>query len=122
MAQDHTAQQLGRADAVRSQIEYEDNLVANRLSWLIASQSFLFTGYAIVLNRSRVKIVPDLVASPKLGVGPNLIGKLRPCHWGEQKPVGHQQRLFARIEGLHKMHMRLPRRMAHEVTDDSKGV
>jgi len=37
-------------DAVRRQIEQEDNLIVNRLSWLVASQSFLFTGYAIVLN------------------------------------------------------------------------
>jgi hypothetical protein len=36
--------------AVRSQIEHEDNLVAQRLSWLLASQSFLFTAYAITLN------------------------------------------------------------------------
>ncbi len=37
-------------DAVRRQIEHEDGLIVNRLSWLVASQSFLFTGYAIVLN------------------------------------------------------------------------
>lgn len=36
--------------AVRSQIEHEDNLVSQRLSWLLASQSFLFTAYAITLN------------------------------------------------------------------------
>ncbi len=35
---------------VRSQIEHEDNLVSQRLSWLLASQSFLFTAYAITLN------------------------------------------------------------------------
>src|SRR5690349_320479 len=35
---------------VRSQIEHEDNLVSARLSWLLASQSFLFTAYAITLN------------------------------------------------------------------------
>ena len=35
---------------MRSQIEHEDNLVTQRLSWFITSQSFLFTAYAILLN------------------------------------------------------------------------
>jgi hypothetical protein len=35
---------------VREQIEHEDNLISQRLSWLLASQAFLFTGYAITLN------------------------------------------------------------------------
>jgi hypothetical protein len=35
---------------VRGQIEHEDNLVSQRLSWFLASQSFLFTAYAITLN------------------------------------------------------------------------
>jgi len=34
----------------RSRIEHEDNLIIQRLSWLVASQSFLFTAYAIVTN------------------------------------------------------------------------
>jgi len=33
---------------VRSRIEHEDNLVTQRLSWLIASQSFFFTAFAVV--------------------------------------------------------------------------
>ncbi len=44
------ADDLAYGDAVRKQIEHEDVLIVNRLSWLIASQSFLFTGFAIVLN------------------------------------------------------------------------
>ena|ERR1051326_5262045 len=35
-------------NTVRSQIEHEDSLVSQRLSWFITSQSFLFTAYAIV--------------------------------------------------------------------------
>jgi hypothetical protein len=35
---------------IRGRIEHEDNLVMQRLSWMVASQSFLFTAYAIVLN------------------------------------------------------------------------
>jgi hypothetical protein len=41
---------LDRYRLVRSQIEHEDNLVSQRLSWFLASQSFLFTAYAITLN------------------------------------------------------------------------
>ncbi len=37
-------------NVVRARIEHEDNLVVQRLSWLVASQSFLFTAYAIVTN------------------------------------------------------------------------
>ena len=35
---------------IRARIEHEDNLIVQRLSWLVASQSFLFTAYAIVTN------------------------------------------------------------------------
>jgi hypothetical protein len=35
---------------IRNRIEHEDNLIVQRLSWMVASQSFLFTAYAIVLN------------------------------------------------------------------------
>jgi hypothetical protein len=35
---------------VRAQIEHEDNLVGTRLNWFVASQSFLFSAYAIVVS------------------------------------------------------------------------
>ena len=35
---------------IRARLEHEDGLTVNRLSWLVASQSFLFTAYAITLN------------------------------------------------------------------------
>jgi hypothetical protein len=35
---------------IRNRIEHEDNLIMQRLSWLLASQSFLFTAYAIALS------------------------------------------------------------------------
>jgi hypothetical protein len=34
----------------RERIEHEDNLIVQRLSWLMGSQSFLFTAYAITTN------------------------------------------------------------------------
>ncbi|HEX7900137.1 MAG TPA: hypothetical protein VF950_20385 [Planctomycetota bacterium] len=37
-------------DALRSRLEHEDGLIVHRLSWFMASQSFLFTAYAIALN------------------------------------------------------------------------
>jgi len=37
-------------DRVRGQIEHEDNLITQRLAWLMASQSFLFSAYAIVMS------------------------------------------------------------------------
>jgi hypothetical protein len=37
---------------VRGQIEHEDNLIGQRLSWLVAAQAFLFTAYAITVSNS----------------------------------------------------------------------
>ncbi len=39
-----------RYHILRDQFQHEDDLTTQRLSWLLASQAFLFTGYAIVLN------------------------------------------------------------------------
>jgi hypothetical protein len=38
---------------IRGQIEHEDNLIGQRLSWFITSQSFFFTAYAIVVSNMR---------------------------------------------------------------------
>jgi len=50
MSEENTVTPLEQYHVVRAQIEHEDNLVSQRLSWLLASQSFLFTAYAITLN------------------------------------------------------------------------
>ncbi len=47
-----------RYHILREQIQHEDTLTTQRLSWLLAAQAFLFTGYAIVLNG------PEHVQSP----------------------------------------------------------
>ena len=52
---------LERYQVFRNRIEHEDNLIMQRLSWLMASQSFLFTAYAIVTN--------GLSATPTTGGG-----------------------------------------------------
>lgn len=35
---------------LRSRLEHEDNLINQRVSWLVSSQSFLLTGFAIAAN------------------------------------------------------------------------
>ena len=39
---------------IRAQIEHEDNLVTQRLSWFLASQAFLFSALAILINGPEV--------------------------------------------------------------------
>ena len=56
---ERTSHELEFGDAVRRQIEHEDVLIVNRLSWLMASQSFLFTAYAITLNGPAQTRVPS---------------------------------------------------------------
>jgi len=41
---------MDRYHILRDQIQHEDNLTTQRLSWLMASQAFLFSAYAIVMN------------------------------------------------------------------------
>ncbi len=48
-----SANLFGPADwyhTIRDQIQHEDILIVQRLSWLMAAQSFFFTGYAIIAN------------------------------------------------------------------------
>jgi len=44
---DDTMQSL---ETIRGRIEHEDNLLNQRVSWVVNSQAFLLTGYAILLN------------------------------------------------------------------------
>jgi hypothetical protein len=37
-------------EMISSRIEHEDNLLNQRVSWIVSSQAFLLTGYAILLN------------------------------------------------------------------------
>src|SRR5215469_4436833 len=49
---------------IRDQIQHEDNLIVQRLAWLMAAQSFFFTGYAIMANASPSQPT-QLLARPK---------------------------------------------------------
>jgi hypothetical protein len=56
-----------RYHILRDQLQHEDNLTTQRLSWLMGSQAFLFTAYAIVLNaperakNARIDSLQDLL-------------------------------------------------------------
>jgi len=51
---------------VRSQIEFEDGLITQRLSWFVAAQSFLFTAYAINLTGAWTGLAPELKLQRRL--------------------------------------------------------
>src|SRR5947209_4632982 len=53
---------------LRGQIEHEDNLISQRLSWFIMSQSFLFTAYAIVVANFLQRSPPGLAAGQRLSL------------------------------------------------------
>jgi len=48
----HEATQL--LENIRRRIEHEDNPLNQRVSWVVSSQAFLLTGYAILLNDPQV--------------------------------------------------------------------
>ena len=43
---------------LREEIRHQDNLVNARLSWLVSSQSFLLSGFAVSLNGSALSLLP----------------------------------------------------------------
>jgi hypothetical protein len=52
MSTDADAVSHAYRETILRQLVHEDGLLVNRLAWLVASQSFLFTAYAILLNGS----------------------------------------------------------------------
>jgi hypothetical protein len=48
---DYSVEEFNRLyDALRDQVKHEDDLIGQRINWFVASQSFLFSAYAIVLS------------------------------------------------------------------------
>jgi len=43
---------------LREEIRHQDNLINARLSWLVSSQSFLLSGFAVTLNGSAQSLLP----------------------------------------------------------------
>ena len=56
-------------EAIRHRIEHEDNLVNQRLSWLVGSQSFLLTAFAILLNGPQQLRMPHYAGVSNAMVG-----------------------------------------------------
>jgi|HubBroStandDraft_3_1064219.scaffolds.fasta_scaffold185476_2 hypothetical protein len=55
-----------KLEALRRRIEHEDNLVNQRLSWLVASQAFMLTAFAILLNAPLNSLIPPYYAANHL--------------------------------------------------------
>ncbi|HXA13917.1 MAG TPA: hypothetical protein VNW23_02215 [Opitutaceae bacterium] len=52
-----------KLEALRRRIEHEDNLVNQRLSWLVAAQAFMLTAFAISLNAPPASRLPSYAAA-----------------------------------------------------------
>ncbi len=97
-------------DTLRRQIEHEDGLITQRISWLVASQSFLFTAFAIAANTQEGASSPralrhahllDLLPSVAIGAdvliyisilgGVVALGKLRERWDGATTPTERAQ-------------------------------
>src|SRR6266481_1916124 len=49
---------LEEYEFLREEIRHQDNLINARLSWLVSSQSFLLSGFAVSLNGSAQSLLP----------------------------------------------------------------
>ena len=49
---------LEEYEFLREEIRHQDNLINARLSWLVSSQSFLLSGFAVTLNGSAQSLLP----------------------------------------------------------------
>ena len=73
---------------LRARLEHEDGLIVNRLSWLMAAESFFFTAYAIALNgpatpqhRRLIHLIPlvAVVSSGLIWIG--IVAAVRAIRW-----------------------------------------
>src|SRR6267154_3669784 len=62
MTPSHVSQDLSLSfkeySFLREEIRHQDNLINARLSWLVSSQSFLLSGFAVTLNGSAQALLP----------------------------------------------------------------
>ena len=47
-------------EEIRRRIEHEDNLLNQRVSWIVSSQPFLLTGYAILTQCSNLNLAMSI--------------------------------------------------------------
>jgi hypothetical protein len=73
---------------LRGRIEHEDGLIVNRLAWLMASESFLFTAYAIVLNgtgtpqqRRLTDLIPLVAVATSALIFIGIVAAIRAMGW-----------------------------------------
>ncbi len=71
--QEQTMTQADFYHLLKHQIENEDNLVNQRLIWLVFSQSFMFSAFAVLLN------APEKPKSPMFGDLQEVMVWLIPC-------------------------------------------
>ena len=80
---------------IRERIEHEDNLIVQRLTWLVGSQSFLFTAYAIASNYLR----KSGAVSDTLATNDQLLGLIvEMFHRGERNKIRLANRAIAKFE------------------------
>jgi hypothetical protein len=73
---------------LRSRLEHEDGLIVNRLSWLMASESFFFTAYAIALNgagtphhRRLIHLIPLVAIASSSLIFAGIVAAVRAMGW-----------------------------------------
>ena len=73
---------------LRARLEHEDGLIVNRLAWLMASESFLFTAYAIVLNNAAtthharlIKLIPLVAVLSSALILIGIVAAIRAISW-----------------------------------------
>jgi len=73
---------------LRSRLEHEDGLIVNRLAWLMASESFFFTAYAIVLNgagtphhRRLIHLIPMVAIASSALIFVAIVAAVRALGW-----------------------------------------
>lgn len=73
-------------EALRARVEHEDGLIVQRIAWFMASQSFLFTAYAIALNGppsagKLLRLVPWIGLLTSLLIYAGVFAALRAIRW-----------------------------------------
>lgn len=73
---------------LRGRLEHEDGLIVSRLAWLMASESFLFTAYAIVLNaaatpqhRRLIQLIPIVAVASSALILVGIVAAVRAMGW-----------------------------------------
>jgi hypothetical protein len=73
---------------MRARLEHEDGLIVSRLAWLMASESFLFTAYAIVLNGPStfqhgrlMQLIPIVAIASSALIFVGIVAAIRAMRW-----------------------------------------